>query len=65
MRAYRLETQRQKIMVRKSKLCEARLLAVSAAFRVLMADEDYINLLRAGGDTDFEVISAKPECLKT
>ena len=47
VRAYRLETQRQKIMVRKSKLCEARLLSVSAAFRVLMADEDYINLLRA------------------
>ncbi len=47
VRAYRLETQRQKIMVRKSKLCEARLLSVSAAFRVLVADEDYINLLRA------------------
>jgi ParB family chromosome partitioning protein len=47
VRAYRLETQRQKIMVRKSKLCEARLLSVSAAFRVVMADEDYINLLRA------------------
>jgi ParB family chromosome partitioning protein len=47
VRAYRLETQRQKIMVHKSKLCEARLLSVSAAFRVLVADEDYINLLRA------------------
>jgi ParB family chromosome partitioning protein len=47
VRAYRIETQRQKIMVRKSKLCEARLLSVSAAFRVVMADEDYINLLRA------------------
>lgn len=47
VRAYKLETQRQKIMVRKAKLCEAKLLSVSAAFRVLMADEDYINLLRA------------------
>jgi len=47
VRAYRLETQRQKVMVHKSKLCEARLLSVSAAFRVLLADEDYINLLRA------------------
>lgn len=47
VRAYRLETQRQKIMVRKAKLCEARLLSVSAAMRVLVADEDYINLLRA------------------
>jgi ParB family chromosome partitioning protein len=47
VRAYRLETQRQKIMVKKAKLCEARLLSVSAAFRVLVADEDYVNLLRA------------------
>jgi len=47
VRAYRLETQRQKIMVRKAKICEARLLSVSAAFRVLVADEDYVNLLRA------------------
>lgn len=47
VRAYRLETQRQKVMVKKAKLCEARLLSVSAAFRVLVADEDYINLLRA------------------
>jgi len=47
VRAYQLETQRQKIMVRKAKLCEARLLSVSAAVRVLVADEDYINLLRA------------------
>lgn len=47
VRAYRMETQRQKIMVRKAKICEARLLAVSAAFRVLIADEDYVNLLRA------------------
>jgi hypothetical protein len=32
VRAYRLETQRQKVMVKKAKLCEARLLSVSAAF---------------------------------
>lgn len=47
VRAYRLETQRQKIMVRKAKICESRLLSVSAAFRVLLADDDYVNLLRA------------------
>jgi ParB family chromosome partitioning protein len=34
-------------MVKKAKLCEARLLSVSAAFTVLVADEDYVNLLRA------------------
>lgn len=47
VRAYRLESQRQKVMVKKAKICEARLLSVSAAFRVLLADEDYVTLLRA------------------
>ena len=47
VRAYRLETQRQKLMVRKAKLCEVRLLSAAAAVKVLVADEDYINLLRA------------------
>ena len=47
VRAYKLESQRQKIMVKKAKLCEARLLSVSAVFTVLVADEDYVNLLRA------------------
>jgi ParB family chromosome partitioning protein len=45
--AYRQETQRQKLMVKKAKICEARLLSTSAAFRVLVRDEDYVNLLRA------------------
>jgi len=47
VRAYRHESQRQKLMVKKAKLCEVRLLSVSAAFRVLVSDDDYINLLRA------------------
>ena len=47
VRAYRHESQRQKLMVKKAKLCEVRLLSVSAAFRVLVTDDDYINLLRA------------------
>jgi ParB family chromosome partitioning protein len=34
-------------MVKKAKLCESRLLSTSAAFRVLVRDEDYVNLLRA------------------
>jgi len=45
--AYKLETQRQRLIVKKAKLCEARLLSVSAGFKVLVQDEDYINLLRA------------------
>ena len=36
--AYRQETQRQKLMVKKAKLCESRLLSTSAAFRVLVRD---------------------------
>jgi ParB family chromosome partitioning protein len=45
--AYRRETQRLRLMVKKAKLCEARLLSASAAFKKLIEDEDYVNLLRA------------------
>jgi ParB family chromosome partitioning protein len=45
--AYRREAQRQKILIKKAKLCETRLLSVSAIFKRLVMDEDYINLLRA------------------
>ena len=47
IRAYRKETQRQKLMVKKAKLCQTRLLSVAAAFKVLLRDEDYVTLLRA------------------
>jgi len=47
VRAYRLESQRQKLMVRKAKLCEVKLLATSTAIKMLVGDEDYVNLLRA------------------
>ncbi|HEU5079492.1 MAG TPA: plasmid partitioning protein RepB C-terminal domain-containing protein [Opitutaceae bacterium] len=47
VRAYKHETQRQKLIVKKAKLCESRLLSISAAFKVLVKDEDYVNLLRA------------------
>jgi ParB family chromosome partitioning protein len=45
--AYRRETDRLRLMVKKAKLCEARLLSASAAFKKLIEDEDYVNLLRA------------------
>ena len=45
--AYKRETQRQRLLVKKAKLCESRLLALAAAFRKLRADEDYVTLLRA------------------
>lgn len=47
VRAYRKETKRQSLMVRKAKLCQTRLLSVAAAFKMLLRDEDYITLLRA------------------
>lgn len=45
--AYKRETQRQRLLVKKAKLCEAKLLSLSAAFKVLIEDDDYVNLLRA------------------
>ncbi|MFT3783543.1 MAG: plasmid partitioning protein RepB C-terminal domain-containing protein [Nibricoccus sp.] len=47
VRAYRQETQRQRLTVKKAKLCEVRLLSVAAAFKVLLDDDDYVTLLRA------------------
>jgi ParB family chromosome partitioning protein len=45
--AYKRETQRQRLMVKKAKLCETRLWSAAAAFKTLVRDEDYVNLLRA------------------
>ena len=47
--AYRQETQRQRLMVKKARLCEARLLSVAAAFKLLLGDENFTTLLRAEG----------------
>lgn len=45
--AYKQETQRQKIMVRKAQACDSRLFSLAAAFRALLADENFATLLRA------------------
>lgn len=47
--AYKRESQRQRLMIKKNKICEVRLLATSAAFNLLMADENFVTLLRAEG----------------
>jgi ParB family chromosome partitioning protein len=47
VRAYTLETERLKQMVKKAKLCEARLVFVVSAIKNLFADENFLNLLRA------------------
>lgn len=44
---YRAQADRQRLLVKKARACEARLLSITAAFRVLLADEDFVTLLRA------------------
>lgn len=45
--AIKKETQRQKLLVRKAKICDAHLMFITTAFRRLADDEDFTNLLRA------------------
>jgi ParB family chromosome partitioning protein len=45
--AYRRESQRQKVMVRKAKICEAKLVFIVTAFTKLTADENFLTLLKA------------------
>jgi ParB family chromosome partitioning protein len=45
--SYRAQAERQKLLIKKARACEARLLSMTAAFRVLLADEDFVTLLRA------------------
>jgi len=57
--AYRRESQRQKLLVRKARVCEAKLLFIVTAFNKLLADENFVNLLRA------ESLSTMPKYLWT
>jgi ParB family chromosome partitioning protein len=47
--AYRRESQRQKLMIKKAKLCDAKLVFIVTAFNKLLADENFVTLLRAEG----------------
>ncbi len=47
VRAYRKETDRQKLQVKKATLAQSRLLFVVNALRRLLADEHFVTLLRA------------------
>jgi ParB family transcriptional regulator, chromosome partitioning protein len=47
VRAYRKETERQKLMVKKATVTQSRLLFVVNALRRLFADEHFVTLLRA------------------
>ena len=55
--AYRRESQRQKLLIRKAKICEAKLVFIVSAFNKLLADENFVNLLRA------ESLSTMPKYL--
>jgi ParB family chromosome partitioning protein len=45
--AYRRESQKQKLLIKKARLCEAKLTFTVTAFKKLLADENFVNLLRA------------------
>ncbi len=47
--AFKKESQRQRSLVRKAKVCDAHLTIITTAFRRLTIDEDFTNLLRAEG----------------
>lgn len=49
VRAYRKETQRQKLLVKRAMLSQTRLLFVVNAIRRLLTDENFVTLLRAEG----------------
>jgi len=45
--AYRKESQRQKLMIKKARVCETKLSFIVTAFNKLLADENFFTLLRA------------------
>jgi ParB family chromosome partitioning protein len=47
VRTYRQEVERQKLLVKKAKLCESRLVFIVSALKELFEDENFVNLLRA------------------
>jgi ParB family chromosome partitioning protein len=55
--AYRRESQKQKLTIKKARICEARLSFIVAAFNKLLADENFVTLLRAEG------LMTMPKCL--
>ena len=44
---YRRESQRQKALVKKARVCEAKLIFITQAFMKLVANDNFVTLLRA------------------
>ena len=59
MSAYKRQVQRQKLLIKKAKICEAKLVFVANALKQLVADENFTNLLRA------EDLETMPDYLAT
>jgi ParB family chromosome partitioning protein len=55
--AYKRESQRQRLLIKKAKICDAKLLFVVTAFNKILGDENFVNLLRA------ESLSTMPKYL--
>lgn len=47
VRNYRKEVERQKLLIKKAKRCETRLMFIVSALKEIHKDDNYINLLRA------------------
>jgi ParB family chromosome partitioning protein len=47
--AYRRESQRQKVIIKKARICDEKLRLLVQAFSQLMTNENFVNLLRAEG----------------
>jgi ParB family chromosome partitioning protein len=47
--AYRRESQRQRLLVKKARVCDAKLVFIVTAFQRLLTDENFVTLLRAEG----------------
>jgi ParB family transcriptional regulator, chromosome partitioning protein len=52
LKAYRQETQRQKLLVKRAELTESRLLVIVSALKQILQDENFVTLLRAEGLAD-------------
>lgn len=59
LQTYQKETLRQRMVVQKAKICETRLLFAVSAVRQLLADENFVDLLRA------ETLDSLPQYLAT
>jgi len=49
VRSYQKEVERQRVFVKKARLCESRLVFVRSAVQRLLGDENFVTLLRAEG----------------